>query len=252
MTMQQESPSEGTDFPLHRIDTQEHDACALICAVRKGGQPTHGNVKRTIEALTRMGHRTGIVDGEGDGVGILTDIPRQLWVKRLARAGLRSSIASNRNFWVAHVMIPAAARGRSHNLIERISQHIMAAGLDVILEEPGIVNSHMLGPNAQKNEPDFWQIAGTGGSIPQEQLESTLFRLQTQLEKELGVHFPSFSSHSVVYKVQGTVEILRRYYPELRDPDYASTVTLGHARYSTNTNSNFERVQPFGVMGHNG
>jgi len=250
--MQQENPSDCTDFPLHRIDTQEHDACALICAVRKGGQPTHGNVKRTIEALTRMGHRTGIVDGEGDGVGILTDIPRQLWVKRLARAGLRSSIASNRNFWVAHVMIPAAARGRSHNLIERISQHIMAAGLDVILEEPGIVNSHMLGPNAQKNEPDFWQIAGTGGSIPQEQLESTLFRLQTQLEKELGVHFPSFSSHSVVYKVQGTVEILRRYYPELRDPDYASCVTLGHARYSTNTNSNFERVQPFGVMGHNG
>ena len=66
------------------------------------------------------------------------------------------------------------------------------------------------------------------------------------------IHFPSFSSHSVVYKVQGTVEILRRYYPELRDPDYASTVTLGHARYSTNTNSIFERVQPFDVMGHNG
>ncbi|MEL6271525.1 MAG: glutamate synthase, partial [Chloroflexota bacterium] len=51
---------------------------------------------------------------------------------------------------------------------------------------------------------------------------------------------------------QGTVEILRRYYPELRDPDFASTITLGHARYSTNTNPIFERVQPFGVMGHNG
>jgi len=51
-----------TDYipvPLHREDTRERDACALICAVRKGGQATHGNVKRTIEALTRMGHRTG-------------------------------------------------------------------------------------------------------------------------------------------------------------------------------------------------
>ena len=64
------------DPDLHRIDTSERGACALICAVRKGGQPTHGNVKRTIEALARMGHRTGYIEGEGDGVGILTDIPR--------------------------------------------------------------------------------------------------------------------------------------------------------------------------------
>ena len=60
------------------------------------------------------------------------------------------------------------------------------------------------------------------------------------------------SAHSVVYKVQGTVELLRRYYPELRDPDYASSITLGHARYSTNTNPIFERAQPFNVIGHNG
>jgi glutamate synthase (NADPH/NADH) large chain len=248
--MQPASQEEYQD--LHPIETQEHDACALICAVRKGGQPTHGNVKRTIEALTRMGHRTGMVDGEGDGVGVLTDIPRQLWMKRLARAGLRSSAASSRNFWVAHVMIPASAQGRSHHLIEHIGQHFQNAGLEVLIEEPGVVNSHMLGPNAQKHEPEFWQIAGLNGNAPGEQLDKILFKLQTKLEKDLGVHFSSLSSHSVVYKVQGTVEILRRYYPELRDPDYASCVTLGHARYSTNTNSVFERVQPFGVIGHNG
>ena len=79
-------------FELHPIDTAERDACALICSVRKGGEATHGNVKRTIEGLARMGHRSGYVDGEGDGVGILTDIPRQLWSKRLSRAGLRSSL----------------------------------------------------------------------------------------------------------------------------------------------------------------
>jgi glutamate synthase (NADPH/NADH) large chain len=251
--MQPDNLSDCTDVPqLHPIDTQERDACALICAVRKGGEPTHGNVKRTIEALTRMGHRTGFIDGEGDGVGILTDIPRQLWMKKLARAGLRSSMASSRNFWVAHIMIPASARGRAHHLIEQISQHVAEAGLEVLLEEPGIVNHHILGPNAQKNEPAFWQMAGMNGSVPSERLERTLFDLQMKLEHDLGVHFPSFSSYSVVYKVQGTVELLRRYYPELRDPDYASSVTLGHARYSTNTNPIFERVQPFNVIGHNG
>jgi glutamate synthase (NADPH/NADH) large chain len=241
------------DVPdLHPIDTNERDACALICAVRKGGEATHGNVKRTIEALTRMGHRTGYIDGEGDGVGIMTDIPRQLWTKKLARAGLRSSLASNRNFWVAHVFIPADARNRADHLIEQICLQITSAGLDVLLDHPGKVDPQVLGRNAEKNAPVFWQIAGMNGQVATENLERTLFNLQVRLERELGVHFPSFSSHSVVFKVQGTVEILRRYYPELRDPDYASTVTLGHARYSTNTDPIFERVQPFNVLGHNG
>src|SRR4051794_35266390 len=52
---------------------EEHDACALIGNIRKGGRPTHGNVKRTLAALGRMGHRTGEVAGEGDGCGLLTD-----------------------------------------------------------------------------------------------------------------------------------------------------------------------------------
>lgn len=237
---------------LHRIDREHRDACALICSVRKGGQATHGNIKRTIEALTRMGHRTGYINGEGDGVGVLTDIPRQLWTKWLAEAGLRSSLATDRNFWVAHVMIPATDRARSDNIIDQISRHISEAGLHILIDRGGRVNSQVLGPNAEKNEPVFWQIAGINGQVPSAKLDQTIFELQVQLEADLGVHFPSFSAHSVVYKVQGTIEILRRYYPELRDPDYASSITMGHARYSTNTNPIFERAQPFCLIGHNG
>ena len=245
--------SQIDDFAdLHRIDRDHRDACALICSVRKGGQATHGNVKRTIEALTRMGHRTGYINGEGDGVGVLTDIPRQLWTRWLAEAGLRSSLATDRNFWVAHVMIPAADRARSQNIIDQICRHISEAGLHILIDRNRRVNSEVLGPNAEKNEPIFWQIAGINGQVPSAKLDATLFELHVQLEADLGVHLPSFSSHSVVYKVQGTIEILRRYYPELRDPDYASSLTMGHARYSTNTNPIFERAQPFCLIGHNG
>ena len=220
--------------------------------MRKGGQATHGNVKRTIEALTRMGHRTGYINGEGDGVGVLTDIPRQLWTKWLAEAGLRSSLATDRNFWVAHVMVPATDRARAQNIIDQICRHISEAGLHILIDRSGKVNAQVLGPNAEMNEPVFWQIAGINGQVPSAKLDATLFELQAQLEADLGVHFPSFSAHSVVYKVQGTIEILRRYYPELRDPDYASAITMGHARYSTNTNPIFERAQPFSIIGHNG
>ena len=71
---------------------EEHDACALIANVRKKGGASHGNVKRTIEALMMMAHRSGIVDGEGDGCGVLTDIPRRLWAKRLVQAGLFEAV----------------------------------------------------------------------------------------------------------------------------------------------------------------
>ncbi|NOG51434.1 MAG: hypothetical protein HND48_19935 [Chloroflexi bacterium] len=114
MTSFHDSPFADTaSLGLHRIDTQERDACALLCAVRKGGEPTHGNVKRTIEALARMGHRTGYIDGEGDGVGILTDIPRELWARRLVQHGLRSSLATDRGFWVGHLMIAAKDKPRA-------------------------------------------------------------------------------------------------------------------------------------------
>ncbi len=237
---------------LHPIDREHRDACALICSVRKGGQATHGNVKRTIEALARMGHRTGYVNGEGDGVGVMTDIPRQLWTKWLAEAGLRSSLATDRNFWVAHVMIPAHDRTRAQYIVDQICRQISEVGLHILLDRAGRVNPQVLGPNAEANEPVFWQIAGINGQVPSDQLDRALFELQVQLESELEIHFPSFSAHSVVYKVQGTIEILRRYYPELRDPDYASSITMGHARYSTNTNPIFERAQPFNLIEHNG
>ncbi len=243
---------ELNNLGLHPIDTTERDACALICSVRKGGQPTHGNVKRTIEALARMGHRTGYINGEGDGVGILTDIPRQMWSKWLAQEGLLASLATDRNFWVAHLFIPRVDRERAENIVEQICRTISSTGLHLLIERRGRVNSRVLGPSAEKNEPTFWQIAGVNGQVAADEIDATLFDLQTTLEAELGVHFPSFSRYSVVYKVQGTIEILRRYYPELRDRDYASSVTMGHARYSTNTNPIFERAQPFSIIGHNG
>ena len=65
----------------------ERDACAIICYVNKAARPTHGNMQRTIEALVRMGHRAGEINGEGDGCGILTDIPRLLWREILTTAG---------------------------------------------------------------------------------------------------------------------------------------------------------------------
>src|SRR5258706_5997242 len=70
-------------------DESEHDSCAIIANVKKDGRASHGNVKRTLEALARMGHRTGEIEGEGDGAGLQTDVPREIWARRGGFGGVR-------------------------------------------------------------------------------------------------------------------------------------------------------------------
>ena len=149
-------------------------------------------------------------------------------------------------------MVPASLRGKEESTLAALSETLNEAGLDVLYEARGEVHNAVLGPAARTTEPQFWQLAGLPGQVPLQQLDARLFRLRSLLEAKYGLHFASFSSNSVVYKVQGSVEILRRYYTELRQPDYDSIVAMVHARYSTNTQPRFERVQPFGLLGHNG
>ena len=245
-------PSKQPSAALEATREGEHDACALIANIRKEGRASHGNIKRTIDALTKMGHRTGIVDGEGDGAGIMTDIPRQLWSDILAQAGLRGSLASEQRFWVGHVMIPRAEPDVD-NLKLAICRELTAHGFDVLFDRDALVNPHALGPLAQQEAAQLWQVAGIAGAqMALNQIDTHLFAAQMRLERETGAHFASLSAHTVVYKVRGAVEVLPRYFPELRNPDYCSAIALGHARYSTNTRSSFERVQPFTLLGHNG
>src|SRR5687768_3728100 len=88
-------------------DTQtwldERDACALVASVRKNGEATHGNLKRAMTALSIMGHRSGEVNGEGDGCGVMTDIPRLLWAQALEQAGKPGWLAEDRRFFVGHL-----------------------------------------------------------------------------------------------------------------------------------------------------
>ncbi|MFQ6058791.1 MAG: glutamate synthase central domain-containing protein, partial [Anaerolineae bacterium] len=209
-------------------------------------------MKRTLEALMKMGHRSGDINGEGDGCGLMTDIPRRLWTTYLEEAGRPGWLAEDRRFFVGHLMIPLAERKRSDDLKAHILKLMQEAGLDLLLERRGFTRPRVLGHMARSQEPEFWQVAGLASQCSLEDIDSTLFELLLAIERETPVHVASLSAHSVVYKVQGSIETLRKYYPELLHPDYLSAITIGHSRYSTNTLSTFERVQPFSLMGHNG
>ncbi|MDT5269161.1 MAG: glutamate synthase large chain [Acidobacteriota bacterium] len=236
---------------LWRHDESERDACAIIANVKKDGRPSHGNVKRTLEALARMGHRTGEVEGEGDGAGLQTDIPRERWAKRLEAAGLRSSLASRAQFTVAHIMIPHERRADAEEIKRRALELFEDSVFEVLVAEPARVRTEALGPQGRAAEPEFWQVAAlprTARGIE----DRDIFHITLRLERELPIHVASLSPNSVIYKVRGDAETLRRYFPELSHPDFKSAISLGHGRYSTNTDSRSERAQMFSTLGHNG
>lgn len=232
-------------------DESEHDACAIIANVKKDGCASHGNVKRTLEALARMGHRTGEIEGEGDGAGLQTDIPREWWGRRLEAVGLRRKLSARAHFTVAHIMIPHEERADADALKRRALEMFDEYSLEVLVAEQARVRSSALGPIARTNEPEFWQVAALPRSARGIE-DREIANLHLQLERELPVHIASLSQNSVVYKVRGDAETLRRYFPELGHPEFKSAITLGHGRYSTNTDSRAERAQMFSTLGHNG
>ncbi|GAA5512256.1 glutamate synthase [NADPH] large chain [Deinococcus carri] len=232
------------------FDELGHDACGILCKVRKTGEATHGNVTRALEELAHMAHRSGEVRGEGDGAGIQTDIPRLLWKRYLTEARLDEGVVDSADFWVGHFFVPQGQSVRE--LLDGLRVLAGRLGVQVLLERQGQVYSHALGPIARLTEPQFVQIAGTVPGSTNHERNATLFDLALALEQKYPVHVVSLSTHAVVYKVRGSAELLPRYYPELSRPDFMSVVTIGHNRYSTNTLSTFEQVQPFSLLAHNG
>lgn len=223
---------------------EDRDACALYASVRKDGKPSHAPIPLALDALGQMLHRAGNIDGEGDGCGMQIDIPRKIWAEEIRKDGHAASLALDEKFAVAHIFIPrtGAVKNVQHDAREIMS----AAGLRVLAEREGIVDSSALGPTAREEEPVFWQVGGLIDGA------RACFELMVELEEKLDVHVASLSHHTVVYKVMGAPQALGKYFPDLTDERLETVAVLGHNRYSTNTWPSFKRVQPFGIIGHNG
>jgi glutamate synthase (NADPH) large chain len=227
---------------------EDKDACAIYASVRKDATPSHEPIERAIPALQKMLHRAGNVDGEGDGCGLLLDIPRKIWAEEVRSGGHDPSLTLDDAFAVAHVFIE---RSQDLEKVQHDARELLGqGGFRILAERIGAVDSPALGPTAREEEPHFWQVAGLVADASRR--DHVLFDLLIELEEKLGVHIPSLSATICVYKVMGAPNILGEYYPDLRDERFETIGAFGHNRYSTNTWPSFKRVQPFSVLGHNG
>ena len=138
--------------------TEEVDSCAIIGMINKNAIPTHSNIIRVIEGLKLMGHRSGEINGEGDGCGITTDIPRELWSEKLSATGYVPSLAQDDRFFVGHFFIHHTLRGNHKSLKERrklVKVHVRLKGKVLraffsVAERKHLAHSVLIGQNVLK------------------------------------------------------------------------------------------------------
>lgn len=235
-------PHEGLSgtFP-----SQEHDSCAVISILARNGVATHATIQQALSGLQMMEHRAGQIRNEGDGCGIQMDIPRNLWQRWLAREDRDPSLAMDPRFVVAHVY---TSHGAESVIREKLRKDFEKSGFEVLALRKGQVLHHS--SQTRESEPLFWQIGLL--ALPGRDPRSVSFWAKVSMEQEKEVHIGSLSPDVVVYKVKGTSYVLSDTFLDFQDPLLTSRVVLAHSRYSTNTLSVTERVQPFSVLGHNG
>lgn len=229
---------------------EEHDSCGIVAVIEKNGKPSYKNLQKNIDALVKMNHRSGFINGEGDGSGVLTDIPRKIWENRLKDKGLNPEMAYSPSFVVGHLFIDSSVDS-IEDTKQEIRNKFSSFQLDLLVEEINQVDSSVLGPSGKIQEPLFWQVAGVMNA-PLSGIKKQLFSLMIEIEKNTKIHVASLSNHSTVYKVLGAANVLPEYFLDLKNPLFETKITVGHNRYSTNTLSHFFRVQPFSLLGHNG
>ncbi|MCY0901568.1 MAG: glutamate synthase-related protein [Firmicutes bacterium] len=234
------------------LDKEEHDACGIVAVVEKGVAATRENVERVVAALDQMRHRAGFVLEEGDGSGILMDIPRIVWAERLHAAGLDENAAWAETFAVGHLIATDAAKLDTAALVSRVRELAERSGFVFLCNAVDRVNRDVLGRGGRAEGVHFLQFGWTAPGASRAECDKACFELALALEQELPVHVASLSTSTTVYKVRGDSATLRAYFHDFDHPGFISRVSIGHNRYSTNTTTSSERVQPFSLLGHNG
>ena len=205
----------------------EHDNCGagFICSLE--GNKSNDIIHKALQILERLEHRGAVSsDGKtGDGAGILTDIPHELFVKDC----------------------PFDLPEFGHILGWRTVP----------------VDDSVLGSIAQQTEPMVKQIFINKSDVEQKDFEFRLklFIARKKAEHEIYnsklsesnfFYLPSLSTKIIIYKGLLIPEDIKLYYKDLENPLFVTRLALVHQRFSTNTFPTWDLAQPFRYMCHNG
>ena len=210
------TPKVGLYDPIY-----EHDACGLGFVARVDGRRTREIVEEGLEVLHNLEHRgtTGADPETGDGAGILVQLPDAFLRRECAALGIELPPLGG-------YAVGMLFEDSEHDVVaERALETIIAEegqGLLGFRDVPVVPNA--VGENARSVMPRIRQffVERRGGDAGH--FERKLYVIRRRLHKavEGSCYVVSLSSQTVVYKGLLKGEQLPRFYPDLRDPNFAS------------------------------
>jgi glutamate synthase (NADPH) large chain len=227
----------------------EHDACGVGFVADLPGRRSHDVVVQALTVLRNLDHRgaKGSDPDTGDGAGILTQIPDELF-----RGVCGFTLPDPGRYAAGMVFLPTGtvARAGAMAAVERIAglEGLSVLGWRDVPHDPA-----GCGAGSAAVLPHLAQVFVTapsgdcGGT-----LDRRAFCLRKRAEHEAGAYFASLSSATIVYKGMLTALQLERFYPDLSDPRYVSALALVHSRFSTNTFPSWPLAHPYRLIAHNG
>ena len=232
----------------------EHDNCGIGAIIDIKGRKSHQLVCDALSIVEHLDHRAG-KDAEGktgDGVGILTQIPHDFFVKKMAQQGI--SLPGERQYGVGMFFFPQheLKMRQAKSMFETI---LRKAGMSILGWREVESDPSVLGTRARECMPRIFQVLIRRPEGLQEDLDfdRKLYIARREFEQSnVETYVPSLSCRTIVYKGMFLVGQLRTFFTDLRDPDYRSAIAVVHSRFSTNTMPSWMRAHPNRLIVHNG
>jgi len=246
--------SESLYDPAH-----EHDSCGVGFVAQVSGRRTNQILKIGLRSICNLMHR-GALDADaktGDGAGVMTQIPYKLFIPEVVRMG--HTLFQESDLAVGVMFLPhdnAYAQARA----KAITQDVLEKrGLFLFGWREVPINLRVLGEKAQSTMPRIEQVLiGKPWGMADDDYERRLFLARNEIEdiaaadKINNFYIPSFSHRTIVYKGLLVSSSLEKFYPDLANPDYETSICVYHQRYSTNTFPKWPLAQPVRMLAHNG
>lgn len=239
----------------------EHDNCGIGFIANIKGIKTHNTIKNALEILNNLNHRGGVGSEEdsGDGAGILTQIPHKFMQKICKKQGI--DLPKEGNYAVGMIFCSNISHIREKSL-SVFKDIVKQEGLDILGLREVCVYEECIGKTAKEAKPYIVQIFIKKPSHIESSIyfERKLFIISKRAEKEIRFsnvndkyfYIASLSSKTIVYKGMLTPNQVDKFYIDLLDLDFESSIALVHSRFSTNTFPSWERAHPNRYIIHNG
>ncbi|HYX15178.1 MAG TPA: glutamate synthase-related protein [Nostoc sp.] len=235
---------------------EERDACGVGFIAHRQNHTSHEIVEKALAALTCLEHRGGCSADQdsGDGAGVLTAIPWELFQQDFAESG--KELPSINNIAVGMIFLPQGqeAAQKARAAVEQVAaeEKFTVLGWRVVPVQPDL-----LGVQARENQPQIEQILLASVDKSGDELERQLYitrrrisKVATNISEEF--YICSLSSRTIVYKGMVRSAVLGSFYDDLKNPAYKSAFAVYHRRFSTNTMPKWPLAQPMRLLGHNG